>query len=125
MQSINRRSLLIGLTSAATISLSGQRAQAQQYPQRPVRVIVPYAAGGASDIVARLAAAAMAEKLGQSLFVDNRGGGASIIGTQAIATAAPDGYTIGVVDSAFAINHAGVAAGADLAAAGCFGIPSG
>jgi len=46
----------------------------------------------------------MAEKLGQSLFVDNRGGGASIIGTQAIATAAPDGYTIGVVDSAFAIN---------------------
>ena len=104
MQSINRRSLLIGLTSAATISLSGQRAQAQQYPQRPVRVIVPYAAGGASDIVARLVAAAMAEKLGQSLFVDNRGGGASIIGTQAIATAAPDGYTIGVVDSAFAIN---------------------
>src|SRR6266576_2291092 len=90
MQSINRRSLLIGLTSAATISLSGQGAQAQQYPQRPVRVIVPYAA--------------MAEKLGQSLFVDNRGGGASIIGTQAIATAAPDGYTIGVVDSAFAIN---------------------
>ena len=64
MQSINRRSLLIGLTSAATISLSGQRAQAQQYPQRPVRVIVPYAAGGASDIVARLVAAAMAEKLG-------------------------------------------------------------
>ena len=104
MQSINRRSLLIGLTSAATISLSAQRAQAQQYPQRPVRVIVPYAAGGASDIVARLVAAAMAEKLGQSLFVDNRGGGASIIGTQAIATAAPDGYTIGVVDSAFAIN---------------------
>ncbi len=104
MQSINRRSLLIGLTSAATMSLSGARAQAQQYPQRPVRVIVPYAAGGASDIVARLVAAAMAEKLGQSLFVDNRGGGASIIGTQAIATAAPDGYTIGVVDSAFAIN---------------------
>jgi tripartite-type tricarboxylate transporter receptor subunit TctC len=46
----------------------------------------------------------MGEKLGQSLFVDNRGGGASIIGTQAIATAAPDGYTIGVVDSAFTIN---------------------
>ena len=46
----------------------------------------------------------MGEKLGQSLFIDNRGGGASIIGTQAIATAAPDGYTIGVVDSAFTIN---------------------
>jgi tripartite-type tricarboxylate transporter receptor subunit TctC len=101
---IDRRSLLIGLTSVAATSLAGRRAQAQQYPQRPIRVVVPYAAGGASDIVARLVAAAMGEKLGQSLFIDNRGGGASIIGTQAIATAAPDGYTIGVVDSAFTIN---------------------
>jgi tripartite-type tricarboxylate transporter receptor subunit TctC len=101
---IDRRSLLTGLTSVAATSLAGRRAQAQQYPQRPIRVVVPYAAGGASDIVARLVAAAMGEKLGQSLFIDNRGGGASIIGTQAIATAAPDGYTIGVVDSAFTIN---------------------
>ena len=101
---IDRRSLLIGLTSVAATSLAGRRAQAQQYPQRPIRVVVPYAAGGASDIVARLVAAAVGEKLGQSLFIDNRGGGASIIGTQAIATAAPDGYTIGVVDSAFTIN---------------------
>jgi tripartite-type tricarboxylate transporter receptor subunit TctC len=101
---IDRRSLLTGLASVAATSLAGRRAQAQQYPQRPIRVVVPYAAGGASDIVARLVAAAMGEKLGQSLFVDNRGGGASIIGTQAIATAAPDGYTIGVVDSAFTIN---------------------
>ena len=101
---IDRRSLLTGLTFVAATSLAGRRAQAQQYPQRPIRVVVPYAAGGASDIVARLVAGAMGEKLGQSLFVDNRGGGASIIGTQAIATAAPDGYTIGVVDSAFTIN---------------------
>ena len=101
---IDRRLLLTGLTSVAATSLAGRRAQAQQYPQRPIRVVVPYAAGGASDIVARLVAAAMGEKLGQSLFIDNRGGGASIIGTQAIATAAPDGYTIGVVDSAFTIN---------------------
>jgi tripartite-type tricarboxylate transporter receptor subunit TctC len=101
---IDRRSLLAGLTSVAATSLAGRRAQAQQYPQRPIRVVVPYAAGGASDIVARLVAGTMGEKLGQSLFVDNRGGGASIIGTQAIATAAPDGYTIGVVDSAFTIN---------------------
>ena len=101
---IDRRSLLTGLTSVAATSLAGRRAQAQQYPQRPIRVVVPYAAGGASDIVARLVAGCMGEKLGQSLFVDNRGGGASIIGTQAIATAAPDGYTIGVVDSAFTIN---------------------
>ncbi|WP_108514196.1 Bug family tripartite tricarboxylate transporter substrate binding protein [Bradyrhizobium algeriense] len=101
---IDRRSLLASLTSVAATSLAGRRAQAQQYPQRPIRVVVPYAAGGASDIVSRLVAGAMGEKLGQSLFIDNRGGGASIIGTQAIATAAPDGYTIGVVDSAFTIN---------------------
>jgi len=101
---IDRRALLTGLTSVAATSLAGRRAQAQQYPQRPIRVVVPYAAGGASDIAARLVAGAMGEKLGQSLFIDNRGGGASIIGTQAIATAAPDGYTIGVVDSAFTIN---------------------
>ena len=101
---IDRRSVLTGLTSVAATSLAGRRALAQQYPQRPIRVVVPYAAGGASDIVARLVAGAMGEQLGQSLFIDNRGGGASIIGTQAIATAAPDGYTIGVVDSAFTIN---------------------
>jgi tripartite-type tricarboxylate transporter receptor subunit TctC len=104
MKSINRRSALLGLASVAATPISARRAHAQQYPQRPVRVIVPYAAGGASDIMARLVAGAMGEKLGQSFFVDNRGGGASMIGTQAIAAAPPDGHTIGVVDSAFTIN---------------------
>jgi tripartite-type tricarboxylate transporter receptor subunit TctC len=101
---LDRRSLLIGLSSVASTTLAGRPARAQTYPQRTIRVIVPYAAGGASDIVARLVVSAMGEELGQSLFVDNRGGGASLIGTQAIATASPDGYTIGVVDSAFTIN---------------------
>jgi tripartite-type tricarboxylate transporter receptor subunit TctC len=101
---LDRRSLLIGLSSVASTTLAWRPARAQTYPQRAIRVIVPYAAGGASDIVARLVVSAMGEELGQSLFVDNRGGGASLIGTQAIATASPDGYTIGVVDSAFTIN---------------------
>jgi tripartite-type tricarboxylate transporter receptor subunit TctC len=101
---LDRRSLLIGLSSVASTTLAGRPARAQTYPHRTIRVIVPYAAGGASDIVARLVVSAMGEELGQSLFVDNRGGGASLIGTQAIATASPDGYTIGVVDSAFTIN---------------------
>lgn len=104
MDKTSRRSVVVGLTSLAAALPSARRARAQAYPQRPVRVIVPYAAGGASDIIARLVAQAMSERLGQSLFVDNRGGGASMIGTQAIANAAPDGYTIGVVDTAFTIN---------------------
>ena len=103
MNRISRRSAMIGLT-ASTAALLTRPAAAQDYPQRPVRVIVPYAAGGASDIVARLVTAHLSKELGQSLYVDNRGGGASMIGTQGIATATPDGYTIGVIDTAFTIN---------------------
>ena len=100
----SRRSIVFGLTAASGAALLAGPARAQDYPQRPVRVIVPYAAGGASDILARLVTNQVGQLLGQSLFVDNRGGGASTIGTQAIATAAPDGYTIGVIDTAFTIN---------------------
>lgn len=104
MTTTSRRSFVIGLPMLLSTSLLSSRSWAQQYPQRPIRVIVPYAAGGASDIIARLVAAGMGQDIGQSLFVDNRGGGASMIGTKAIATAEPDGYTIGVVDTAFTIN---------------------
>ena len=97
---LNRRHVLSGLALAALT----RSAWAQDYPQRPVRVIVPYAPGGASDILARLIQPHLDRALGQSFVVDNRGGGASQVGTQAIATAAPDGYTIGVIDSAFVIN---------------------
>ena len=97
---LNRRHVLSGLALAALT----RSASAQDYPQRPVRVIVPYAPGGASDILARLIQPHLERALGQSFVVDNRGGGASQVGTQAIATAPPDGYTIGVIDSAFVIN---------------------
>ncbi|MBK5960457.1 hypothetical protein CCR97_19975 [Rhodoplanes elegans] len=100
----SRRDILTGLTALTAAGLLGGRAHAQTYPQRPIKIVVPYAAGGASDIVARLVAVPMGQDLGQSLYVDNRGGGASQIGTQAIASSAPDGYAIGVVDSAFTIN---------------------
>ena len=98
---LNRRHVLSG--TLASLALT-RVAWAQDYPQRPVRVIVPYAPGGASDILARLIQPHLERALGQSFVVDNRGGGASQVGTQAIATAAPDGYTIGVIDSAFVIN---------------------
>jgi len=82
----------------------GIPALAQDYPSKPVRVIVPYAAGGATDILARLVATRIDQELKQSVVIDNRGGGASQVGTQAVATAPPDGYTIGMIDSAFTIN---------------------
>ena len=70
-------------------------AQAADYPQRPIRLIVPQAPGSASDTVARLVAAELAPRLGQQVVVDNRPGGALLIGMELIARAAPDGYTIG------------------------------
>ena len=65
------------------------------YPDRPIRLIVPSAAGGGPDTVARLIAAELTKQMGQQIVVDNRPGGAFIIGMDAIARAAPDGYTIG------------------------------
>jgi tripartite-type tricarboxylate transporter receptor subunit TctC len=101
MRSLNRRQILAGTAALAVLP---RTAFAQDYPSRPVRIIVPYAPGGASDILARLVQPHLEQALKQSLVVDNRGGGASQVGTQAIGTAAPDGYTIGVIDSAFVIN---------------------
>ena len=78
--------------------------EAQPYPSRTVRVIVTYAPGGGSDILARMIGAKASEELGQQFVVDNRAGGNATIGTQAIARATPDGYTLGVIDTALTIN---------------------
>jgi tripartite-type tricarboxylate transporter receptor subunit TctC len=98
---LTRRDWLLG---SAAVTFAAGAAYAQDYPAKPVRMIVPYAAGGATDILARLLASRIDQELKQNFVVDNRGGGASQVGTQAIATAAPDGYTIGMIDSAFTIN---------------------
>ena len=79
---------------------------AQPYPSRTVRMIVPYAPGGGSDILGRMLGAKVSEELGQQFVVDNRPGGNSTIGTQMIARAASDGYTLGVIDSALTTNPA-------------------
>jgi tripartite-type tricarboxylate transporter receptor subunit TctC len=77
---------------------------AQPYPARTVRVIVTYAPGGGSDILGRMISAKASEELGQLFVIDNRPGGNATIGTQMIARAAPDGYTIGVIDTALTMN---------------------
>ena len=76
----------------------------QTYPSRSVRVIVPYAPGGGSDILGRLLAAKISDDFGQQFVIDNRAGGNATIGTQMLARAAPDGYTLGVLDTALTIN---------------------
>jgi tripartite-type tricarboxylate transporter receptor subunit TctC len=99
-----RRRLLLAATAAP---LAGRAARAQRgFPERAVRIIVPYGPGGSSDIVARILAQRATEITGQSFLVENRGGGASIPGTQAVVGAPPDGYTIGTADNALVVNPA-------------------
>lgn len=77
---------------------------AQPFPSRPVRLVVPYPPGGANDIVARLLAPSMGAQLGQNVVVDNRGGANTIIGSELVATAAPNGHTILIIAAGHAIN---------------------
>jgi tripartite-type tricarboxylate transporter receptor subunit TctC len=77
-----------------TAGLFFQSAQAQTYPSKPIKMIVPFSAGGTTDIVARLVAQRMSETMGQPVTVDNRAGAGGAIGADAVAKAAPDGYTI-------------------------------
>ena len=79
-------------------------AWAQTYPARPVRLIVPFAPGGGSDIFARLIGQWLSERLGQPFIIDNRPGAGSNIGTEAVVNAHPDGYTLLLVNAANAIN---------------------
>jgi tripartite-type tricarboxylate transporter receptor subunit TctC len=84
---------LIAFLFAAVAAL-GAAAKAADYPDRPIQLIVPYAAGGATDTVARLLQEGMQKQLGQPVLVVNRPGGNTIVGTQSVAHATPDGYTI-------------------------------
>ena len=81
-----------------------------QWPDRPIRLIVPFAAGSSSDTIARLVALKLGELLGQQVLVDNRVGGSTIIGTDAVAKSAPDGYTIGLANTTTHAASAGLSA---------------
>lgn len=79
-------------------------ALAQDYPRKPIRVVVPYPPGGVTDIAARVVAPRMGETLGQPLIVENQPAAGGVVGTNALARAAPDGHTLGVVFDSFATN---------------------
>ncbi len=81
-------------------------ALAQAYPVKPIRMIVPFAPGGNTDIIARVFAPKMGEILGQQIIIDNRGGAGSTIGTDAVARAQPDGYTLLMVSGSHVMNPA-------------------
>ena len=81
-------------------------AGAQDYPNKPVRMIVPFAPGGNTDIIARIVAPGMSKALGQQIVIENRGGAGSMLGTEVASKAAPDGYTVLMVSAAHVINPA-------------------
>lgn len=98
---LGRRRPRSGVLSIGLLALlaCGHEAGAQQYPERPIKLIVPYAAGGATDAFARLVGEQLGKALGKPIVVDNRPGGATMTGTDAVAKAAPDGYTILIAGS--------------------------
>jgi tripartite-type tricarboxylate transporter receptor subunit TctC len=98
------RGLRLCLLTLAVAGAVWASASAQDFPARPVRIIVPYAPGGGTDITSRIVQDRTVALLGQPLVIENRAGGGTLIGTQAVANATPDGYTLGVMDPAFVTN---------------------
>ena len=102
---VNVAAALTLACSAVTGLLPGV-ALAQTWPAKPVRLVVPFAPGGNTDIIARVIAPRMAESLGQQVLIDNRGGAGGVIGSDVVARAAPDGYTLLMVSASHVINPA-------------------
>jgi tripartite-type tricarboxylate transporter receptor subunit TctC len=101
----SRNAFLHGLLCAAAL-LAAVQALAQPYPTRPIRMLVPFAAGGTVDFVARLVGARLAEELGQPFVVENRGGAAGTIATALVAKSPGDGYTLMTMHQGLAFNAA-------------------
>jgi tripartite-type tricarboxylate transporter receptor subunit TctC len=100
---MHRRSVLKGIAALPAVGFTAP-SFAQGYPDRPIKLIVPYLAGGATDVGARVVAERMAKGLGQPLVIDNRPGAGVIVGTNAVAKAEPDGYTLLITTLAHPIN---------------------
>lgn len=92
--SVARRQLLAALVSTPLLALAGEPNKAQPYPKKPIRIIVPFAAGGTTDVIARLVAQDLTRALKQSITIENRSGGGGNIGAEAVAKADADGYVL-------------------------------
>jgi tripartite-type tricarboxylate transporter receptor subunit TctC len=104
MNSVHKR------RAAATLLLAAVAAwpalvQAQDYPSKPVRIVVPFAPGGSADVYGRFIAQKLQESMGQNFIVDNKPGGGSVIGTDAVAKASPDGYTLLLMSNTQTVNE--------------------
>lgn len=102
---MRRRQLSAGLLAALAVGLPAVTA-AQEFPSRPVQIVVPFGPGGATDAVFRIISEPLGRRLGQQVVVINRPGGATTIGMGSVAKAAPDGHTLGVASLSFAANGA-------------------
>jgi tripartite-type tricarboxylate transporter receptor subunit TctC len=101
MTGLKRRAFIAGI---AGLGAAPHIANAQDFPARQVRVVVPYPAGGGTDLVARLICPRLSERWKQTVVIDNKGGASGILGSEIVARAAPDGYTLLIMTSAHTIN---------------------
>src|SRR5215831_7588036 len=105
MRWTTRSTFLAGAALAvACFAQAAPHAEAQSYPSRPVKIVVPFAAGGPTDVMARLIAQKLSEKLGQQFYIENVSGAGGNIGTVAVARAAGDGYTLLIASSSYVVN---------------------
>src|ERR1700704_2757442 len=96
------RSLLVKI--AGILLALAPPAAAQEYPTKPVRLIIPFPPGGSNDVVGRMIALQLSDRLGKQVVVDNRGGAGGVIGTEAAANSAHDGYTLLIISIAHAVS---------------------
>jgi tripartite-type tricarboxylate transporter receptor subunit TctC len=101
---VNRTAALAALATLALALAATPPAGAQTFPEKPVRIVVPFPPGGGNDIIVRAMVEDMGKSLGQQVLVDNKPGAGTVIGTDHVAKAAPDGYTILIASFAFAVN---------------------
>ena len=103
MYTIKRRDFII-LVGAAAMILPASADAVEAFPNRPIRLIVPYPPGGGTDIVGRVLGEKLGASLGRPIVVDNRGGAGGVLGTEIVVKAAPDGYTLLLVPTSHVIN---------------------